>query len=115
MARVGRLTRRQDYLRLTESGRSIVTAAFVFSYMPAPDGVRVGYTASRKIGTAVDRNRARRRLKALVARAPEGIAPADIVFIARAAVLNRPLEKMLADLGRCLAESGLKADGGGAA
>ena len=31
--------------------------------MPLPSAIRVGFTASRKVGNAVARNRARRRLR----------------------------------------------------
>jgi ribonuclease P protein component len=61
---------------------------------------RVGFTASRKVGNAVVRNRARRRLKAaadavLAARARPGT---DYVLIARAATPSRPYADLLSDL-----------------
>jgi ribonuclease P protein component len=61
---------------------------------------RVGFTASKKVGNAVARNRARRRLKAAVKlvlgeRAGENM---DYVVIARAATVERPYAALLEDL-----------------
>ncbi len=64
----------------------------------------MGYTASRKVGNAVIRNRARRRLRSAVtdvlsARAQPGH---DYVLIARAATAERPYDELLADLARAI-------------
>lgn len=67
---------------------------------PAGDQPRVGFTASRKVGGAVARNRARRRLRAAVAEVmPAHAAPEnDYVVIARAATVGRPYRALIADL-----------------
>ncbi len=63
-------------------------------------GVRVGFTASRRVGDAVVRNRAKRRLRAVASEvlASEGRAATDYVLIARAATAERPFAQLLADL-----------------
>ena len=60
----------------------------------------MGFTASRKVGKAVERNRARRRLKAAAAEVlPEkGWPGTDYVVIARRACLRRPYAALLGDL-----------------
>lgn len=69
---------------------------------------RVGFTASRKVGGAVRRNRARRRLRA----AAECIIPGhaapgfDLVLIARAATVTRPFRALLEDLKAALKRVG---------
>lgn len=67
---------------------------------------RVGYTASRKVGNAVARNRAKRRLRA-VARAVipcEGRTGWDYVLVGRpGATAALPFPDLLADLSRALA------------
>lgn len=62
--------------------------------------VRVGFTASRKVGGAVVRNRAKRRLRAAAARIlPDAGRPGtDYVLIARAATAERPFAALLDDL-----------------
>ena len=67
--------------------------------------IRVGFTASRKIGGAVERNRAKRRLKAAAGAVLPlyGMAGNDYVLVARRETLIRPFEALLSDLKSALA------------
>jgi ribonuclease P protein component len=62
--------------------------------------VRVGFTASRKVGNAVLRNRAKRRLRAAAAAvlARDGRQGTDYVLIARAGTGERPYPELVRDL-----------------
>ncbi len=62
--------------------------------------VRVGFTASRKVGNAVIRNRAKRRLRAAAAQVltTGGRPGTDYVLIARAGTATRPYAALVADL-----------------
>lgn len=64
------------------------------------DGARIGFTASRKVGGAVARNRARRRLRAVVRQIlPRHGAPdLDYVVIARRGTAGRAFPTLLGDL-----------------
>jgi ribonuclease P protein component len=76
----------------------------VLQAAPQPGGpaavLRVGYTASRRVGGAVQRNRAKRRLRAAAAAVlPRcGAAGTDYVLIARDGTGKRRYAEMLADL-----------------
>jgi ribonuclease P protein component len=80
------------------------TASFLLQARPRGDDtplVRIGFTASKKIGNAVARNRAKRRMRA-VARAllPRlALAGWDYVLVARpGATIERPFAALLADM-----------------
>jgi len=97
---------RADFLRIAAARRRWATPGLVLQVAATPaehgkaDTVRVGYTASRKVGNAVARNRARRRLRAAVARTlPEHtVAGIDVVVIARAATVRRRFGDLVTDL-----------------
>jgi ribonuclease P protein component len=66
----------------------------------------VGFTATKKVGNAVKRNRARRRLRAAIDDVlrdrPEEAAFADIVVVARQGTLTRPYAALKDDLSQSL-------------
>lgn len=81
------LPQRADFLRVAAHGRKVARPGFVAQVLKtAPDApLRLGLTASRKVGNAVSRNRARRRLRALALEElrRRQIMGGDIVLIAR--------------------------------
>ena len=101
------LARRADFLRVAASGLRRVTPAFILQ--AAPRGahptpfLRIGFTASRKVGNAVARNRAKRRLRALADREMADLAPAlDYVLVGRPEALSRNFAAMADDLRHAL-------------
>ena len=113
---IGRITRRQDFLA-ANSGVRVPLPPFVLLVRPAGQVLpRVGFTVSRRVGNAVARNRARRRLReaARLLLPHHAIAGADHIFIARARQPELPelpfgellsfMEKGLLKAGRKLGE-----------
>ena len=99
---IERLKRRPDFL-LAAKARSSARGAVVVQQRDRQDGdrlVRVGFTATRKIGGAVVRNRAKRRLReAARALVPlHGRPDCDYVLIARAGTTARPWAALLDDV-----------------
>ena len=72
---------------------------------PNEQAIRVGFTASRKIGGAVERNRAKRRLRAAAGTVLPlyGQAGNDYVLVARRETLTRPFGDLVSDLKSALA------------
>src|SRR5665811_1566268 len=96
-----RLRQRADFLAVANGARTS-SAAFVLQSRRRDDNgpVRVGFTVTKKHGTATERNRIRRRLRELVKRL-DGISMrphCDYVLVGRRAALNRDFAAMLDDL-----------------
>src|SRR5262245_41081308 len=104
---VERLKRRADFLLVAGTRRKYVTPAFVLQARArdASPEIRIGFTATKKIGSAVLRNRARRRLReAARATLPLAATPgSDYVLVARAGALTHPYATILTDLRKALA------------
>lgn len=102
------MRKRADYLKAA-SARRQGTNGFLLQARNRADGdpqTRIGFTASKKIGNAVARNRAKRRLRAL---AREVLAPRaqpgwDYVLVARPeATIARPYADLVTDFEQALA------------
>lgn len=98
---ITRLKIRADFLR-ARSGPSERRKTLVVQCRQRADetAIRIGFTATKKIGTAPTRNRAKRRLReAARALVPlEGVPGADYVFIARAATATTDWQRLLDDM-----------------
>ncbi|MGE0154014.1 MAG: ribonuclease P protein component [Reyranellaceae bacterium] len=110
------LPRRADFLRVAATRRRCVTPGLILQVAPLPDSerartpLRVGYTASRRVGNAVARNRCKRRLREAVrqvmpSHAREGM---DYVLIAREDTAARPFDQLLGDLREALRRLGVE-------
>ncbi len=133
MAALGRLKRRPEFLRAAARGRKWAAAGLILQayrrdaadrpteLSPSPsrrgfpakdltdaEAIRIGFTASKKVGGAVARNRARRRLREAARRVLPGRAKPgfDLVLVARAATLPRPFAALLTDLETALERVG---------
>lgn len=85
-----RLRRPEEFRRLWSTGRSWAHAWFILWALPNDlDHVRVGITASRKVGNAVARNRARRLLREATRHLYPRISTGwDLVLVARPALVT---------------------------
>lgn len=103
--RLARLTERKQFLAAAAHGRRFRSSAFTAQVRDAEgedgrEGLRLGLTASRKVGGAVERNRIRRRLReaAKVALAAQSVRDCDIVVVARRECLTADFKALVADL-----------------
>jgi len=134
---VTRLKRRAEFVAVAATRRRWVTPAFVLQLgrrpaapgspaaagspvaagSVAPSQIGIGFTASRRVGKAVARNRARRRLiEAARAVLPGAARPGyNYVIVARPAVLTWPFDRLLSELGTAFARLTPGPQEGGAA
>jgi ribonuclease P protein component len=110
------LTRRADFVRLSHGQRAGTAAlnlqarpregASEGAHVDVTAGVRVGFTCSKKVGNAVARNRAKRRLRAAAREVLPLLARPgwDYVLVGRpVATAERPWPLLLDDLRGALA------------
>jgi ribonuclease P protein component len=112
---LGRLKRRAEFVQAAKAGRRAARDSLVLQALARPDGdigqgeTRLGFTATKKIGNAVARNRAKRRLRA-AARLHLGAAPPagwNIVLIARDGTGRCPFPNLIADIEAALRKAGV--------
>ena len=101
------LTARADFLRAAKAERA-PTSGFLLQARDRGDGggMRVGFTCSKKVGNAVARNRAKRRLReiARLVLPTHGRAGWDYVLVGRAGeTATRDFQTMIDELTRALA------------
>jgi ribonuclease P protein component len=107
--------KRRDFLAAAASGKKCGTKGLVLQMRccattatPAPTGQRFGLTASKRVGNAVLRNRAKRRLRALA----HAILPfeaqdgCDYILIAKTETITRPYADLRGDLRYALRKLG---------
>lgn len=98
------MKKRADFLR-AQKGQRHSAPSLTLETCASPGtapvrSARLGFTASRKVGGAVQRNRAKRRLRAAAAATMPLLARSgrDYVLIARTATLSRPFTEITRDL-----------------
>lgn len=97
---LARLKKRADFLTARE-GRKWITPHFILQQAPnREDSARVGFTTTKKLGSAVVRNRIRRRLRAAAAEVLPDFATSgqDYVLIARDSALTCPYAELTGKL-----------------
>ncbi|MDH5189068.1 MAG: ribonuclease P protein component [Rhodospirillaceae bacterium] len=114
-----RIKRRPEFLRVASKGKKWAAPGLVIQAMKtsynagldadsADQNLRIGFTVSRKVGNAVGRNRAKRRLRAVCNEImPQFAKPGfDYVIIGRQATIKRPFEMLKQDLKSALNKTG---------
>ena len=112
---IERLKKRADFLACAQAP-SCARGAVVVQARPRSDDqplVRAGFTATKRIGGSVQRNRAKRRMReAARLLLPDLARPGvDYVFIARGGLIARPWPRLLDDVKSALIRLAAERDG----
>ena len=108
----GRLKKRREFLRAASRGKRAARPGLVLQALATePGSLRLGFTVTKKVGNAVVRNRARRRLKeaARLHLRDHPLTGVDLVLIGRDATRGRRFADLVEDLRRALATVGAAA------
>lgn len=101
-----RLLKHADFQAVYEQGRKRFSGNVTVFYRDRDDqaGPRVGFTVGKVLGGAVERNRIRRRLRAVVQRRLQQLTGAvDVVMHPRKSVLNLEFAKLDEEIGQLFA------------
>ena len=99
-----RLRKRADFLAAQRGVRAHARTFVLQSRSRGDDaGPRLGFTVTKKVGTAVERNRIRRRLRAVVRQEADLVRPGfDYVVVARRDAINAPFAELAREFARTL-------------
>jgi ribonuclease P protein component len=90
----------RDFARIRQAGRRLAQGALVANWAVLPTGAtsRLGVITSRKVGSAVERSRARRLLRESFRRHQHELAGAvDLVLIARPSIAGKTFAQVERD------------------
>ena len=115
--RGARLSKHADYQRVYQDSRKYFSASMTYFFSmrgenaPAICGPRVGLTAGRVLGKAVERNRIKRRMREAVRKNLVGLpSDVDVILHPRKSVLEMDFSRLQGEVGRVFAsvEASLK-------
>jgi len=100
------LKHNREFQLVYRRGKSAHSDALVLFYLPNTPNISVGFTASKKVGNAVKRNRAKRRMRALFHHFGPELADGSYILVAKAATADAPYDVMVKALRKMLGRVG---------
>lgn len=96
MATIGRLRGRRTFTALAQQGRTVRSGPLRVRYLVASgnEAPAVGYAIGKKVGGAVDRNRIRRRLRAVISFSNAPLTSGFYLVSADQSVLGMPFSEL---------------------
>jgi ribonuclease P protein component len=110
LSRSLRLAQNRDFARVRQNGQRLVLGCLIANWNRLPEGAqpKLGVVTSKKIGGAVQRNRARRLLRESFRLHQHELAqPVELVLVARNSITNKGFDGVEKDFLAALRRAGL--------
>jgi ribonuclease P protein component len=102
-ATVRRLTKRSQFLRAARGNRAGRSAFLLQAIACEDEEPGIGFTVTKRLGNAPERNRVKRRLREAVRACQSGFQPRhDYVLVGRREALGIPFDKLVSELGSAI-------------
>ena len=105
-----RLRERKDFKRVYQRGQTLALPTLALYWRKSGKaGPRIGFSVSKKLGGAVERNRLKRRYRAIARQLlPQFPAGVDLIFVARPAAAKADYRRQSAEMAQALAQVAAK-------
>ncbi|MCD4668441.1 MAG: ribonuclease P protein component [Sulfurimonas sp.] len=80
----------KEFQYIYKKGKNQHSSSVVLFFLPQNGIHKVGFTATKKIGNAVKRNRAKRRLRALFCEHSNNLKDGTYIFVAKQSIIDIP-------------------------
>jgi ribonuclease P protein component len=110
LGRASRLAQSRDFARVRQQGERLAQGCLIANWNRLPDGTppKLGVVTSKKIGGAVERNRARRLLRESFRRHQHEFAqPVELVLVARNSIAGKEFAGVEKDFLAALKRAGI--------
>ncbi len=87
----------REFQLVYKRGKAAHAKSSVLFYLKGEEG-KIGFTASKKVGNAVFRNRAKRRLRALFSELSPQLVSGTYIFVAKEAIKETSYDELKADM-----------------
>ncbi|MBU0720762.1 ribonuclease P protein component [bacterium] len=92
----------REFQYIYKKGKNMHSSSVVLFFLPQ-DGIhKIGFTATKKIGNAVKRNRAKRRLRALFCEYSSSLKDGTYIFVAKQSIIESSHENIKNDFQKVL-------------
>ncbi|MBU1928087.1 ribonuclease P protein component [bacterium] len=95
----------KEFQYIYKKGKNQHSSNVVLFFLPQNGIRKVGFTATKKIGNAVKRNRAKRRLRALFCEYSNTLIDGTYIFVAKQSIIESSYEQIHLDFKKILSKA----------
>jgi len=95
----------KEFQYIYNKGKAQHSYNVVLFFLPQQHIKRVGFTATKKVGNAVSRNRAKRRLRSLFVKYSNSLKDGTYIFVAKPSIVDSSFENLDRDFKKIVSRS----------